>query len=165
MEPQRPRSEREIVCERDIRANVFSIGGAIVLALCMLLSVVTMIALSTPGQTMIQQMIAVVLSGGAWLYLFSSMTERLRLEDHNVVYSSALGRTIRVPLDDLDEMLLVHQGFNLERGIETIEFRRTGKEESDRISLGPCWHRHNLEAFLHSVEEALNNAELLEEVR
>ncbi len=165
MEPQRPRSEREATCERDVRAQLFSVGGAVVFALCLLLTVLTVIAFLSSGQTMVQQLIAVMLCGASWLYLLSSMTERLRLEDHSVIYSSSLGRTYRVALEDLEEMLLVHQGFNLERGIETIEFRKSGEESGERISLGPCWHRHDLESFLHSVEEALNNPELLEEVR
>jgi hypothetical protein len=165
MEPQRPRSERELICERDIRAQIFSVGGAVVLALCLVLTALTAIALMSPGQALVQQLIAVMLCGASWLYLLSSMTERLQIEDHMVIYSSALGRTYRIPLEDLDEMLLVHQGFNLERGIETIEFRKSGMEEHERISLGPCWQRHHLEAFLHSVEEALNESDLLEEVR
>lgn len=165
MEPQRPRSEREAVCLRDVRADIFSIGGAILSALCVLLTVFAIVVFSSADQTSVQRAIAVIFSVGAWLYLASTATERLALDDHSVVYSSFFGRTVRIPLTDLQEMLLVHQGFNLERGIETIEFRRSGREDHDRISLGPCWQRHKLEAFLHSVEEALNDTELLEEVR
>lgn len=155
---------KETVCVREARAEVFSIGGAFILMVCVVLTVISAMAVSSSDLTGAQSVIAVVLTGAAWLYYVSSVTERLSLTDHAVEYSSILARDRRIPITDLESMLLVHQGFNLERGIETIEFRRRGAKP-DRIALGPCWHRHTLEAFLHSVEEALNEPKLLEEVR
>ena len=61
-------------------------------------------------------------------------------------------------------MLLVHQGFNLERGMESIVFQRRGRKP-EPVALGPCWQRNKLEAFLRSVEAALQDPHLLEEVR
>jgi hypothetical protein len=69
-----------------------------------------------------------------------------------------------IKLADLDALLYVHNGFNLERGMDVVEFRRRGKKP-ERVALGPCWQRHKLEEFLHSVEQALSDPKLLEEVR
>lgn len=163
--PQRPWSEeRNVECLRDIRAGIISIGGGIVFGICLALTALTFIVLGMSTLTSVQRVIAIVLTFSAWSYLINSATERLCLVDHTIVYSSFLGRKKIVPLIDLEAMLLIHQGFNLERGIETIEFRRRG-DKTETIALGPCWQRHTLEAFLHSVEEALNDPELLEEVR
>ncbi len=155
---------KEAFCEREVHAEVFSVGGALILMACVILTVVSLMALSSPTLGGPQAVVAFALTVGAWLYYASSVTERLRLVDHAVEFTSFLTRRRFIPLTDLDAMLLIHQGFNLERGIETIEFQRRG-EKPDRIALGPCWHRHHLEAFLHSVEEALNMPKLLEEVR
>lgn len=151
-------------CLTDVRARVTSIGGGIVFAICLAVTALFIITLSTPSVTSSQRIIVFMLTVATWGYLLSSSTERLCLRDRSIVYTSILGRKKIVPLVDLDEMLLVHQGFNLERGIETIEFRRHEKDP-ERLALGPCWHRHELEAFLHSVEEAMNDPQLLEEVR
>ncbi len=155
--------EKETSCVRDVHAEIFSIGGALILMACIILTVVAVMAVGASDITGAQAVIAVVLTGAAWVYYLNSVTERLALVEHAIVYTSLVGRR-RVPLADLEAMLLVHQGFNLERGIETIEFRRRGAQ-SDQIALGPCWQRRHLEAFLHSVEEALNEPKLLEEVR
>lgn len=164
-EPQRPRSAREVVCLREVRAEILSLGGAILLAICFVVTMVGIAAATSVTQTTAQRVLAILLMIGSWVYLYGSLSERLSLEDHCVVFRSVLTRRLEIPLTDLDEMLLVHQGFNLERGIESIEFRRAGHEDRDRLSLGPCWQRNKLESFLHSVEEALQDESLLEEVR
>ena len=160
------RMEKQIEseCLRDVRAGIFSVGGALVLAICLAVTVLAVLALSLPTVTSTQRLIAVVFALAAWAYFISSSTERLQLVDKRIRYSSMFGRDVSIPIEDLESMLLVHQGFNLERGIETIEFRRRG-QEPQQIALGPCWQRHELEAFLHSVEEMLNESDLLEEVR
>lgn len=155
---------KEAACVREVHAEIFSIGGAFILMVCIILTVISAMAVSSSDLTGPQSLIAVILTGAAWFYYLSSVTERLALADHTIEYSSLLSRHRRIPLTDLESMSFIHQGFNLERGIETIEFRRRGAKP-DRIALGPCWHRHTLEAFLHSVEEALNEPKLLEEVR
>ncbi len=156
---------KETVCVREVHAEVFSIGGALILMLCIVLTVVSIMAVSTSELTGLQAVIAIILTIAAWIYYVSSVTERLQLVDHAIEYTSFLAKRRFIHLTDLEAMLLVHQGFNLERGIETIEFRRRGSKP-DRIALGPCWQHHRLEAFLHSVEEALNAPkQLFEEAR
>jgi len=75
-----------------------------------------------------------------------------------------LGRRHTFDLEDLEAVLMVHQGFNLERGFETIEFRSCGRRP-ERVSLGPCWQRNKLESLLRSIEIAMHDPHLIEEVR
>lgn len=154
----------ETACVREIRATPYSVGGAILIALCVLLTIVTFLIATTAAVTSIQHAIFVLLTIASWLYFISSVTERLRLVEHGVEYASLFSPRKHVSLDRLEKVLLIHQGFNVEKGIETIEFRRQGMA-SERITLGPCWQRHQLEVFLHAIEDALHDARLLEEVR
>src|SRR6185369_1703740 len=117
-----------------------------------------------PTVTSLQLTILILLTGASWMYLLDSCTERLCLVDHSIEFKAFFSRKRRIPLNELQAMLLVHEGFNLERGMESIEFRRAGRKP-DRVPLGPCWQRHKLESFLHSVEEALCDPSLLKEVR
>lgn len=163
--PRRPaKADMETECPREVRAEIVSLGGGVILAICIVLTITAFMVLTIPTVTPLQRIIATTLTLAAWAYLLDSCTERLRLVDHSVEYTSLFGRRRHIPLGELRAMLLVHEGFNLERGMESIEFRRDGKKP-DRVALGPCWQRNKLEAFLHSVEEALRDPHLLEEVR
>jgi hypothetical protein len=162
--PRRQNRKEEVECVTDVRAEIVTLGGAIVLALCILLSAVAFGVSQLPDVTGLQRAILVILAIASWVYFFDSVTERLRLVDHAVEFTAILSRRRHVPLAELDAMLLVYQGFNLEKGIESLEFRRHGAKP-DVVALGPCWQRHKLEAFLHSVEEALQEPHLFEEIR
>lgn len=158
------REETETVCLREARAELLTLGGVIVFALCCVITVAAFGASQVMTVTALQRDIMFALAFLAWLYFFDSITERLRLVDHAVEFTAAFSRKRHIPLAELDAMLLVYQGFNLDKGIESLEFRRHGAKP-DRVALGPCWQRHKLEEFLHSVEQAMRDPHLLEEVR
>lgn len=163
--PRRPEAPRkDIVCVREAHAELLTLGGAIVFAVCIVLTVVAVGSAQLAAITSLQQAILVMLTVASWAYFFDSITERLCLVDRAVEFRALFSRHRVIPLQDLDAMLLVYQGFNLERGIETIEFRRRGMKP-ERIALGPCWQRHKLEGFMKAVEEALQDPHLFEEVR
>lgn len=164
--PRRTRAipKVESVCLREVHAEMLTIGGVIILAVSFLITVAAVIALLMPNVGSLQVAVALLLAIASGLYVIDSLSEHLRLVDHSVEYGSLLGRRHVIPLEELEAMLLVYEGLNLERGIESIEFRRRGKNP-ERISLGPCWQRRKLESFLHSVEEALHDPQLLENVR
>lgn len=161
-----PKSLRELrmSCVRDVRAEAISLGGIILLALCVMVSFVALLMLASPAITSAQRAIVGILAVGSWLYAFDSLSERLMLVNQEVHFSALFTRRRMIPLVELEAMILVQQGFNLEQGMQSIEFRRVGYEP-DRITLGPCWRRYRLEDFLHSVELALHDPHLLEEVR
>jgi hypothetical protein len=141
-------------CKIQVCAETASLGGAVLLALCMLLTAVMIMAMFSSSVTAIQRFISVVLVVSSWVYFFNSCTEKLCLTGKTLKFHAAFSRTLDVPLDELEAMTLTHEGFNLERGIETIEFRRTGMK-SEKVSLGPCWQRNKLESFMKSVKLAL----------
>lgn len=162
--PKREQTDTEEECVREVRAEIVSLGGAIILAVAIVLTIVMAMVLLLPTVNAVQLAIVLLLTLASWIYLLDSCTERLRLVDHSVEFNAVFSRRRLIPIKELQAMVLVHEGFNLDRGIESIEFRRVG-QKPDRLSLGPCWQRHKLEAFLHSVEEALSDPHLLEEVR
>lgn len=151
-------------CVRDVSAQIFSVGGAVIFSVCVILSVILFISFDIATVSATQRIISVLLVLASWAYLISSATEHLSIDGNVIEFSAFLTGRRRIQIKDLESMLLIHQGLNLEKGIETIEFRRKGKKP-ERLALGPCWRRHKLEEFLHSVEEALNAPRLLEEVR
>ncbi len=158
-------SRTETVCLREVRAELVSLGGAILLAVCILFTVMLIIAMQLVSVSAAQQAVLFILTGAAWLYLLDSVTERLRLFNRRLEYTALLSRRLSISLEDLEAIVFVHEGFNLERGIESFEFRRHGGAQQDRLALGPCWRRRQLEAFLHAVEEALKHPKLIQEVR
>ena len=159
--PKRPsRKADEFVCLREVHAELFTLGGAIAIAICFVLTVAAYIVWQGSQATGLQSFVLIAMTVGAWLYFLDSITERLRLVDHSLEFSALFSRRRIVPLADLDAMLLIYQGFNLEHGIESVELRRRG-QKPDRIALGPCWQHHKLEAFLGSVEQALRDPDLV----
>ena len=148
----------------EVRAELVTVGGAVMLAICIMLTLMVFLVTQLSNVTALQQIILGVLAVSSWAYFIDSISEQFGLVEQAVEFHSFFRKNRRIPLDELDAMLFVHEGFNLERGMESVEFRREG-QEPDRIALGPCWQRHKLEEFLHAVEEAMEDPHLLEEVR
>lgn len=162
--PRRRPAEPVVECIREVHAQFVSLGGAIILSVCITLTLLAFMALMLPQVTSVQLGILVMLSLACWIYLIDSVTEKLRLVDHAIEYRSFFSRRKLYALGELEAVLYVHQGFNLERGFESVEFRRVNVKP-DRISLGPCWQRNKLEGFMRSIEVCLNDPHLIEEVR
>jgi hypothetical protein len=150
-------AERQTESVVRVRAELVSVGGGILLTICLLLTAGSIAALLYPGVTSVQRFIAGVLLLAAWVYFIRSITEELALVDRQITFRAILARTRTIRIDELASMELTHQGVNLERGIETIEFQ-TFDKRIERVSLGPCWDRDQLEAFVRSVEEALHES-------
>lgn len=154
----------EAVCLREVHADLSSLGSIILGSVCVLLLVLSGLVAHIPLLTPLEVGGVFALTLVAWLYYVNCVTERLQLYGHEVRLRSCFMSQRTIELNGLQEMLLVYQGLNVERGIMTISFRRKGQSPESLI-LGPCWHRHKLELFLHSVEEVLHTPKLLEEVR
>lgn len=160
--PKRDRMTPERECVVSARAELVSLGGAVLLAICMVVTAVFIMVMYAPGVTGAQQVIAIALFVGAWLYFLNSVTERISLCGSTLTYRSALGGTRNYPLTELDAVILTHEGLNLERGIESVEFRRAGKRP-EKVALGPCWQRNKLEGFLRSVDRAMRGPQAFTE--
>jgi hypothetical protein len=149
---------------KSIRAKMVSLGGGILLSLVLFLGVVTLAAVVEPQAPPLLRALLVFLFFALLLYLLDSWSEHLWLEGSTVFFDSWLKRRRRVDLSGVQEILLVHEGLNLERGIETLRFRR-GEGDDVVFALGPLWHRHHLEAFLAALEQSTGRRKMVEEVR
>jgi len=109
----------------------------------------------TPDATQVQRFIALAFFITAWGYFFNSITEKIMLCGDTLIFKAFLSRTREIQIAELEMMILTHQGFNLEHGIENLEFRCVGKKP-DKVSLGPCWQRNKLESFVSSVQKIMD---------
>lgn len=149
---------------RRIHAQLISLGGAILLGILAVLVALTLAAYASPDGSEVQRAVMVFFLLAAMLYVIDSMTETLDLRDQSVWFDSILKRRRRVELTNVEEILLVHEGLNLEHGVETLAFRRADGDV-EQFNLGPLWQRHHIEAFLRDVEVELGKTKLVEEVR
>jgi hypothetical protein len=150
--------------EPEVQAQMVSLGGAVILSVCLTLTVGTFIAWQSASVASIQRVILFLLTAASWMYFVDSITERLRLREKHIEFEAMLSRRKRIPLEEVETLLLVQQGYNLERGMQTLEFRKLDRRV-ERVALGPCWQRHTLEGFLQCVEQELGDPKMLEEVR
>ncbi|GMU25913.1 MAG: hypothetical protein AMXMBFR16_08180 [Candidatus Uhrbacteria bacterium] len=151
-------------CVVVVHARLISLNGGIVLAVCIVLSALTAALFLTDRFAVSQAILFVILMLGAWIYLIDGASEKLSLQDHSLVQSSRFGRESRMKLVDVSSLVLRHEGLNPSLGIESLTATfQDGHEE--RIPLGPCWRRRDLESFLSSVEEAMGYEDVVESVR
>ncbi|MBU1348795.1 hypothetical protein KJ781_01860 [Patescibacteria group bacterium] len=144
----------EEMCLVQASAEFVSVAGALLLVLCTFCTAAFVSTVLAERGTEIQRFIAAVLSVAAWMYFLNAVTERLSLCGSTLTLSSVLGRRHDFQLDDLDAMSLTHEGLNIDRGFETIRFRMHGGR-GEKVTLGPCWNRETLDAFVRSVDRAL----------
>ncbi|MFH1077843.1 MAG: hypothetical protein V1745_00995 [Patescibacteria group bacterium] len=152
--PRRRTDPPEGVCIVTASAEFVSLWGAVLLALCTLFTAALLSTLLARSGTDVQRIIAAVLSVATWIYFLNAVTERLSLCGSTLTFASVVGRGRSIALDDLDAMVLTHEGLNLDRGMESIEFRMRGGRR-EKLALGPCWRRESLDGFVRSVDRAL----------
>lgn len=97
-------------------------------------------------------------------YLLDGISERLSLRGNELIHTRLFGGKKRVTLENIESLLFVHEGLNQQVGIESITANYKNGE-TERLALGPCWRRRELELFLSSVEHVVGKGKLLEEVR
>lgn len=147
-----PEKSRECVIRA--RAEVVSLGGIVLVSIGLAVSTIFALVIFTPTVTSAQRLITAILFIAVWAYFFNSVTEQIELGGQVLKFSALLSRPRVMPLEKLEAVILIYQGFNLEQGIETLEFRCAGRPP-DRVALGPCWQRNKLESFIHSVQERM----------
>jgi hypothetical protein len=147
-----------------IRAKLISLGGGVLCAVSLLLFALMFAAFMARDVSAIQQALLFFLLAAVGVYLVDSWSEWLSFDGSRLTFDSWFKRKRTVSLTDIDEILLVHQGLNLDRGIISLQFRRPDGDAA-RFSLGPLWRERDLEAFLRTVEKTLGRKKLLERVR
>ncbi len=141
-------------CACEAHAEVVSIPGAVLFVVTALLTVGAFAMLSLPGVTGIQQTVVWLLAVIAMAYALDALTERMRLIGRILVVDSALSREKRFVLDELRDLDLYFEGYNLTPGFQSV-IARFQDGHTERIPLGPCWQRHKLVQFLDSIHDAL----------
>jgi hypothetical protein len=147
-------SDQPRECVIRARAEIVSLGGAVLLGLGLITSAVFLLVLFTPTVTSAQRVIVTILFFAVWVYFLNSITEQVELSGQVLKFSAFLSRAREMPVEKLEAVILTYQGFNLEQGIETLEFRCVGRAP-DRVALGPCWQKNKLEAFIQSVQDKM----------
>lgn len=142
-------------CVIDARAQVHSIGGLVLLIVCVVVTIVFVFIFIRGEVTGAQQIISLIMFFACWGYFINSATEKLHLTETELVFRSFMGRSRNVPLKDLQELTVQHNGFSLDQGFKSIEILSKNKKV-DRILLGPCWKRSSLDNFLNSLQDILN---------
>jgi hypothetical protein len=152
--PSAARAKNGAACVVQVQATLVSLNGAVVLGLCVVFTAFFAASVFTQQLASAQVVLFGILSVGAWAYLIDAVTERVSLVGQTLERTSRLSRRVAIPFGDVDELLLIHEGLNQEVGIESVVVRyRDGHTE--RLPLGPCWQRHELQAFLASVQSAM----------
>ena len=147
-----------------IRANPLSLGGIVLFGILLVVAVLTWFAAVGPDHTGIQLGVFTFFLLMVVGYCLDATSESLELKNGFVTFDTWIRPKKRVNACAMEDVLIVHEGLNQERGIISIRFRAPGGAET-RIQLGPLWRRRDLEAFFAEVERATGECKLVEEVR
>lgn len=147
-----------------IRATPVSLGGLILIGILLVTVVLAWIASRAPWHTPLQTAIFTFFFLLVIGYFADAWSELLELRNGVVLFDSLFRRKKRVNVCAMEDVLVVHEGLNQEHGIVSIRFRAADGTHT-RLSLGPMWHRHKLEAFFRNLERATGECKLVEEVR
>ncbi len=148
-------------CARIVTAKLVSLNGGIVLALCILVTAIAIGSALVTSSFATETILFVLLAFASWIYLIDAVTEKLVMSGDAIVLSSAIGAPRTMKLENIRLMTLRHEGLNASVGIESLTVV-TADGKSDRLPLGPCWRRRELEAFLASVSEAMGVSDVVD---
>jgi hypothetical protein len=147
-----------------VHANPLSLGGVVLFGILLVVSVLTWFAAHGPDHTGIQFGVFAFFLLFILGYLLDAASESLELKNGFVIFDTLIRPKKRVNACAMQDVLIVHEGLNQERGIVSVRFRGPNGEES-RIALGPLWRRTDLENFFREVEKETGECKLVEEVR
>lgn len=135
----------------DIRAQLVSMGGGIILAVTIMVTLVFIFSFLMPQGNGTQLLIIIILSIISWVYFINCATEHLKLTESELIYSSMLTRTQRIAFEDIEAYKLTDLGVQLNGSMYVLEIQHAEKKQPVEISLGPCWRRHELRQFIKTL--------------
>ena len=147
-----------------IKARLISLGGGILAALGVFLSVMFLVSFWLPRVPWAARLVIFGLLILLIVYTAAGWLERLSFDGKKIIFRNWRGERAVNPAEAA-EILFVHQGLNLEHGIESLLFRDAHGDILERFDLGPLWRRRDLEPFLHEIEKVSGRAKLVQEVR
>lgn len=130
-----------------IRAQIFSLGGGILLSLLGVLLIILWIGIYLPTRNIWLEGALIAFTGAMLLYTIDGASESLAWREDTLIFDGWLTRRRKLSLHGVARILLVHEGLNPEWGIETLTFEH-GDGSYERLPLGPLWRRTDLETLL-----------------
>jgi hypothetical protein len=147
-----------------IRATPLSLGGSVLLGLLVFVGLLLWIAFQPHEPSMALRVMLSLVWIGLLIYLIDVWSEKITYADGVLVFDSVLKRRVKIVLSDTNDILVVHEGLNQERGIISARFRERDGSVID-WPLGPLWNRHDLEPFFASLEQQVGKKKLFQHVR
>ncbi|MFZ6014861.1 MAG: hypothetical protein ACOYUZ_00710 [Patescibacteria group bacterium] len=140
----------------DIRAQIVSIGGTIVLALTIVVTMVLAMSYLMPNGNGLQFLIILLLNLITWGFFLNCATERLSIKDNVLEYSSILSRAYRFDLEDIVAYKVSDLGlqFNGDKFLFTVEL--IDKDKPVEIGLGPCWKKQDVKRFFNTLDQVFD---------
>jgi len=145
----------------EVRSRITTIGGTVILAVMIVLSLVFVFSFLFPRGNGIQLVIIVALTAIGWGFFINCATEKLSIKDGVLEFRSVLSRTVTIELADIDSYKLTNFGLRLDGNMYLIEVEHEKSEQPAEIWLSPCWKKEDLSRFcgtLGVMLETINNA-------
>jgi len=152
---RRPSPAKDEEPKTEVRADFMTLGGSVILAVTIVVSLVFVFSLATQTVQGLQFAILAILALACWLFLINRFSERFRLTEQTLEFSASLGRTQHFRLEEITAMRLIDFGWTLNGDRYALEVGMEDHDKPLRIGLGPCWRRHELTAFVRTVGRAL----------
>ncbi len=142
--------------QKDVRARMMTIGGTLILAIIIILTLVFALNLLFPRGNGVQFVIITALSVIGWGFFLNCVSEHLKLDDGYLEFSSLIGRTIKISLQDIISYKLTDYGVRLDGNMYLLEVTHSKKSKPEEIWLSPCWNNKELSAFCVALDNALD---------
>lgn len=147
-----------------IRATPISLGGSVLLGLLVFVGLLLWIAFQPHEPSTALRIMLSIVWIGLLAYLVDAWSEKIVYEDGVITFDSFFKQRVKIILNDTNDILVVHEGLNQERGIISVRFRERDGSLID-WPLGPLWNRHDLELFFSSLEQQAGKKKLFQHVR
>ncbi len=138
-----------------VKANLITLGGGVILAVTILLTLVFILSLFYPKGNGLQFVIIISLTLVSWGFLLNCSTESLSLENGYLQFKSLIGKTVRIELDKINSYKLTDLGVTLDGNMFLIEVQHEDDEKPVEILLSPCWDKSDLRNFCSTLGNKL----------
>ncbi len=139
----------------EIQAEALSAAGAIILGVTILITLILVFSLLFPSLEGLQTFVVIILALICWGYLLNSFTEKLKLTDQTLEFSAILSKHQSIQLNEVLGFKLSDLGLNMSADRYAFEISIIGKNKPIIISLGPCWDKAKLSAFINTFGQKL----------
>jgi hypothetical protein len=140
----------------NIKARMMTMGGALIFAIIIILTLVFILNFIFPRGNGLQFVIIIALAFIGWGFFLNCISERLKITDEDFEFTSLIGRTVRISLDDILSYKLTDLGVRLDGNMYLLEVEHTDKSKPEEIWLSPCWDYKELSAFCSTLGQVLD---------